>query len=81
MREAEKCIQKNDLNGASVAIAKAEQLRYEENKWQRRIQHDVPRLSQSLAAEAEADMKSGKHDAAQIASHRAQQLLTLREGR
>lgn len=74
MKEAEDKLRANDLDGASLALAKAEQLEYEVAKRRRRLTHDAPRLVQELEAEAEAELKSGHLDQAKKASTRAEQL-------
>lgn len=74
VEEAQESMEKSDLDAASVAIAKAEQLAYEKQKRRRWMEHDTPRLLRSLEAEAEACRKSGNLAAAQKATERAEQL-------
>lgn len=74
-KEAEEKLRQNDLDGASVAIAKAEQLEYELAKRRRRLLHGAPRLSRELEAEAEAALKAGDLEAAETATTRASQLI------
>ena len=74
VKEAEDKLRANDLDGANLAIAKAEQLEYELAKRHRRLTHDAPRLAQQLQAEAEAELKSGHLDQAEKALTRAEQL-------
>ena len=74
-KEAEEKLRQNDLDGASVAIAKVEQLEYEVAKRRRRLTHGAPRLSRELEAEATAALKAGDLDAAEKAVTRADQLV------
>ena len=75
VKEAEEKLRQHDLDGASVAIAKAEQLEYEVAKRRRRLTHEAPRLSQQLEAEAAAALKAGDVDVAEKAVTRADQLI------
>ena len=62
------------MDGASVAIAKAEQLEYEMAKRRQRLTREAPRLSQQFEAEATAALKAGDLDAAEKAMARSEQL-------
>lgn len=75
VKEAEEKLRQNDLDGASAAIAKAEQLEYEMTKRRRRLTHEAPRLSQELEAEAAAALKAGDLVAAEKATTRSEQLV------